>query len=163
MKRKRLILRWLIGILIASLFITGCSLLKGERGKLERKLGEFKKAEEKAFKVVEDGEKKDKTISEDELGKILNEMKKVADEFLKQAEQSDDKELKKDATTCHRGMKKTTQALNDYMAANERYLMFKDSVVQRFAEQAKKSKKEAFKKFKKGRSAGHKMIDKSGL
>ncbi len=161
---KRYKEQWGIWILIVLLAIAGCSyLFPSERSKLERKLGEFKRASTKAFDIIRSAEKKDSDTFADEISKPKDEMGKATDEFWNLVKQSKDKKLVKDAKLCYQGMKKILLAVENYEAANERYLMFKNSVVPRFAESAKKGKKEAFKKFKDERDEGQKMIDDSGL
>jgi len=156
--------QYVMSILILLIGLAGWYYLFGSAGaQLKNKLNEFNKAQTEALDVVRRNERKASSEFEKKFNEVMGKMKTASNEFLSIATKTKNKELKEDATNCHKGMVKILNAYEDYNAAQQRYLMFKDSVVQRFAEQAKKGKEEAYKKFKKERNAGQRLIDKSGL
>jgi hypothetical protein len=160
MKKISYLMIWIVIVLVA---LSGCSLFKNERSELKKALSEFNKAQTDANDTVIVAEKDAAPDFEASLKEATDKMKKANNDFLATSGKIKDKKLKKSAGVCEKGMTKIMTAYEDYRAAREQYLMFRNSVVAQFAEQAKKAKERAYNKFKKEVKSGEKMIDKSGI
>lgn len=163
MKNRTVNRKLIICVLVILLGVAGCSLFGGERGDLEQKLKKFVEADKRVFGICQNAEDKGTTVDKNELDDDLAKMRSITEEFQDKAKQSKDKDLRKEAAACYRGMNRIMKGYHKYITANEHYLMFKDSVVKEFAYQAKIGKQEAFRKLSKDRYEGLRTIDRSGL
>ena len=158
---------WIILILVAFIGIAGCSLAedqsKKDQERLEEKADEFREISDEVKKTLKDYESNDLDVFEDEHMAALGEMEDVIDEFQELGERTEDRELRKDARLCHRGMVDIYNADFFYGASIQLYLEAKASENQEEMKERKMDLVIENRSYFKKREKGREMVQDSGL